>query len=505
MHLTYQRLKRYSLIYLTLPALVFILGYLRWYVALPAAACLLYGLLRALPENIAPGHKREVTLLPAQMLLLGVVILLWTWLGGLNGLFYQSADWPWRNAIYHDLVDQSWPVIYPEKDRALVYYISFWMPPALPARLVRLLTGNQDLAWRIAQSALWLWSCAGLYLTALTIMFATGADTRAKQWAVVMIFIFFSGMDVIGAAHAGTLERVLSPEVLHLEWWTHDGKQYSSITTCLYWVFNQAIVPWLATACFIMEKDARNYLFLGVACLFCGPLPFVGLAVCMIMRWLFQTADGLRTGRTAAHAKSALSLPNLLILGLIIPVIGCYFFSNFSFGNTASQSGDLSTLESLKAYVSTGLIAFLALDAGIFFALIWNRHFRNPMFYAVAASLVIIPYFHVGTSEDFCLRASIPALFILMTWCAEYLISGLPRFRSCRFFEKCLLIGLILALLTGACTPLMEMYRGVYNAATQKTILLAQDSIGSIGNLELDGNFTAADYTETFFFRFLAR
>ena len=505
MNLSYQNLKKYTLTYLALPALTFLIGYLRWYIALPAAACLLFGLFRSFKDSSLPDITKEITLSRTQLMLLAGVILLWTWLGGLNGLFYQSADWPWRNAIYHDLVKYRWPVVYPEKDSALVYYIGFWLPPALPAKLAGLLTGSEEIAWRVAQGSLWLWSSAGLMLVALNIMFVSGAASRGKQWAVVAVFIFFSGMDVIGAAHAGTLERVLDPEVLHLEWWTHDGKQYSSITTCLYWVFNQAIVPWLATACFLAEKDARNYVFLGAACLFCGPLPFVGLVILMIARWLIQTVGGLRAGCAAPHAKSAFSLPNILILALIFPLLGLYFLTNISVGNTAPQAGGLSLIDGLKAYVNTGLIAFLALDAGFLCALIWKRHFKKPMFYVVALSLVVIPYFHIGTSEDFCLRASIPALFTLMVWCAEYLINGLPRFRACSFFEKCLLTGLVIALLTGACTPLMEMYRGVYHALDQGTILLAQDSIGSIGNLEQANNFTAANYSQTLFFRSLAR
>jgi len=502
MNLSQQKIRHLSAVYLALPVMVFAAGYLKWYLALPVILCMLLGI-----RCICRPEQRTRTLRTSRLfpVALAAVLLLWTWLGGLNGLFYQSADWPWRNAIYHDLVEKSWPVVYPERDSALVYYIGFWLPPALPAKLVGLLTGSQDLAWRVAQAALWLWSAAGLYLIALNIMFFTGADTPKKQWATLLIFMFFSGMDIIGAAHAGTLERVLDPEVLHLEWWTHDGKQYSSVTTCLYWVFNQAIVPWLATVLFLREEDGRNYIFLGLTCLCCGPIPFVGLAVLMVLRWLSFILKGLGTGDAARHAKSAFTLQNLLGLALILPVLGVYFLSNLSVGSTAAQANGLSLIAGLRAYVNTGLIAFLALDAGFLCALIWKRHFKNPMFYFVAASLVAIPYFHIGTSEDFCLRASIPALFVLMCWCAEYLISELPRFRMQCFFEKCLLIVLTAALLIGACTPVMEIYRGVYHAAAEKTILLAQDHFGSIGNLDQANNFTAGHYSETFFFKYLAR
>ena len=505
MNLTHQKIKTLSAIYLALPVLVFSAGYLKWYLALPAILCLLFSLFHTCRPNETENLRHEIRVSRVCLTALAAAILLWTWLGGLNGLFYQSADWPWRNAIYHDLVEKSWPVVYPDKGSALVYYIGFWLPPALPAKLIGFLTGNQALAWRVAQGALWLWISAGLYLVALNLLFITGADTPAKQCSAVLIFMFFSGMDLIGAAHAGTLERVLDPEVLHLEWWTHDGKQYSSITTCLYWVFNQAIVPWLATVLFLMEKDAENYVFLGIACLCCGPLPFVGLVILMLSRWFFSLLTAADKRELARCVRSVFSLSNLLMLAVILPLLGIYFLSNISVSSTAPQTEGLSLLDALRTYVSTGLIAFLALDAGFLCALIWKRHFKNPLFYTVALSLIIIPYFHIGTSEDFCLRASIPALFILMIWCAEYLINELPRFRMKHFLEKCLLVGLTAALLIGACTPLMEIYRGIYHVATQQTFLLAQDPFGSIGTLEQANNFTTANYADTFFFKYLAR
>lgn len=50
--------------------------------------------------------------------------------GGIGGHYYQSPDWDWRNAIFHDLIYKKWPVIYSEYDKALVYYIGYWLPSA---------------------------------------------------------------------------------------------------------------------------------------------------------------------------------------------------------------------------------------------------------------------------------------------------------------------------------------------------------------------------------------
>ena len=504
MHISARNLRVLSMTYLGLPVLIFILGFLRWYIALPAACCLLLGFLYACRNNAGKHAVKELVLSRAQLLGLILVILLWTWLGGLNGLFYQTADWPWRNAVYHDLVEKSWPVVYPEKGSALVYYIGFWLPPALPAKLVGILTGSQELAWRAAQGALWLWSCLGILLTALTLMFYVSADTPAKRWGTLLIFMLFSGMDILGSIYDGTIHEVLSPEGLHMERITWEGRQFSSITTCLYWVFNQSIISWLATICFLTEKDSRNYLFIGVACLCCGPLPFVGLVVLMFVRALSSGIRHIRSGNAGSHLKYAFSPANVSLLLAVLPVFAAFYLNNISVASSAPSIERPTLWEELDFYFSRRLGALLLIDAGVYCALLWKRHFRNPLFYGLALSLIILPFFRVGAGQDFCMRATIPALFTLMVYCAEYLLGELPHFRVHRFFEKCLLACLVIGLLIGACTPAMEMFRSVYNVVREKTILLVKDDFGSIGVLDDSPNFTTADYAETFFFRQLA-
>lgn len=102
--------------------------------------------------------------------------------------------------------------------------------------------------------------------------------------------IFFSGMDILGALYSSRLPDLLAYDAMHLEWWTNDF-QFSSLTTCLFWVFNQTVGAWLATVCFLQEKDCRNYLLLGTACLMCGPFPFVGLVIFMVVRGIVLLAQ----------------------------------------------------------------------------------------------------------------------------------------------------------------------------------------------------------------------
>jgi len=175
MRLTHRTLKTAALAYLALPVLIFACGFLKWPLAAAACAAMLLGFLYARRDNFEIRYEKTLTVGVWQLTALAGVILLWTYLGGLNGLFFQSDDWPWRNAIYHDLVEKDWPVIYPERGSALVYYIGFWLPPALVAKLAGWVTGSAVWAWRAARGALWLWSALGLLLIALMLMLCTGA------------------------------------------------------------------------------------------------------------------------------------------------------------------------------------------------------------------------------------------------------------------------------------------------------------------------------------------
>lgn len=72
------------------------------------------------------------------------------------------------------------------------------------------------------------------------------------------------------------------------------------MTTCLFWVFNQTVVPWLMTLCVLNEKSVENYALLGLLALPFGPLPFVGLA--RNVPWPWRGAPcAKRAGRAPAR------------------------------------------------------------------------------------------------------------------------------------------------------------------------------------------------------------
>ncbi|MBI5085433.1 MAG: hypothetical protein HZB13_12645, partial [Acidobacteria bacterium] len=163
-------LTRAALAYLALPVFLFLLFWLRWYVAIPAAA-LLAATLAKVPDTRVPF--RFTAAVPAALLLALVPVLL----SGIGGFGPQSIDAPKHNAILLDLVDGHWPVTY--QSAPISYYIAWYLPAAALGKL---------LGWTAANVALMLWTLAGAALALFLFRRASGASLPVSA-----IFLFIWG------------------------------------------------------------------------------------------------------------------------------------------------------------------------------------------------------------------------------------------------------------------------------------------------------------------------
>jgi len=511
--LTYKKLRKVAYGYITLPVLIFLGGFVRWYYAIPAIAALVVSLYFGVTrENVEQQHQDKTVIKISGLIGVFLFVLLWTYLGGMNGYFYQTTDWNCRNAIYHDLIQFEWPVVYESTGAALVYYIGHWLPPAFVGKLVLWATGSMRWAWFIGRMALWGWSSLGLTLVILLMFHYLHISSTRKQCAAVLIFVFFSGMDVIGSIQNQNLDQLLSPDSLHLEWW-QDSLQFSSITTCIYWVFNQIIVPWIITLCFLIEDDPQNYVLCCVSCLLCGPFPCIGLVICMVIKALYWAMRQIRSGIWKKVPRCVFSVGNILSVLFVFPIVAAYILANNAIG--ALKSEEIALVQQAffsKEYWTATLIQFLFLEAGCYMILIFCDRKRDLIYYAICLTFIISPYFHIGAGVDFCMRASVPAVFILMLYVNHYLLEHFtlnPKHYlsapKAKLFRQILALFLAVCFVIGAVTPVVEIYRGFYHVITKGTVRLADMSIGSFDNGTVYLNFNATNPEKTFFFKFLAK
>lgn len=521
--LTYCQLRVAACTYVGLPLLVFLGGFLKCFFALSSVAALLYAYYRVIVAyNVEKLHDHETVITPSTMICVFAFTLLWTFLGGMNGYWFQTSDWNCRNPIYFDLIEFEWPVIYEQNGSALSYYIGHWLPPAFLAKLVFFITGSFRWARFFGRMFLWGWSSVGLTIIILLLFHYLKVSGRLRRvWAVV-VFVGFSGLDIVGAICKGNLQEMLSPQIMHLEWWCA-RYQFTSMTACVYWVFNQTIVPWIVILCFMMEEDVSNFGFYGVACLLCGPFALVGIAICMLIKMACYWVSRIRSGLWKGMWKKVFSSSNIAMALLVFPFVAAYILTNDalairSVGNEASAIAKTVENASLIRRFFSGeywnkiLIGFLVVEVGAYFALVFIERKKEPMFYAILLISVIAPFFRVGTSNDFCMRVSVPVMFILMLYVNDFLQKHFtlhPKHKrkigSKRFSRQFMAYVLAVCLGIGMVTPVIEVYRGFYQVLTQGTIRLEDMSIGTFNREKVPLNFGCTHPDAFLFFKYLAK
>jgi hypothetical protein len=448
---------RISFLYLLVPFLIFCLGFLRYYVSIPVTLLFLWVILKFWRH--ASQESQVISLSKRAFGLVLFAVLLWVALSGIGGFAFQNTDFHIRNAIFRDLIDYPWPVKYftdpaaPSIAYTLTYYIGFWLPAALVGKIAGWVAGN---------IALYFLSVLGVLL----MLFALASKIKLFPAKIALVLIFFSGMDALGTllvliAVPGT-SNTLWPPIFHLEWWLPGFDfQYSSFTTQLFWIFNQAIPVWLCMALIIVYHERKSLFLIWSLCCFFAPLPALGMFPYTILKIptnLFDSEDlRIRTkfrsvrdffSRLWLDIRALLSAENILGGGLVLGLTLLYFLSNVQ-----SSSASSSRVEGAGWIVYA---IFLVFEGLLLWGILAGRYKMNLNWYLAGVLFIAVPLINLGAARDFGMRASIPTLFMLMVWSAETLsVPGL-RVRA----------GLFLLLGIGALTSLYEINRSVYRTAS---------------------------------------
>jgi hypothetical protein len=407
-------------IYISLPVLIFMASWLRPVFAAVFCALLLVSLFFMLKDGPAPTDlrigRRQL------FILLGCLFVLSAWLffSGHGGFSFQNSDYHDRNAIFRDLINKPWPVVYDfsqvsqvqtdglnalPSSAVLTYYIAYWLPSALVGKM---------LGWQAGNVALFIWALFGL----IFIVYFIFRILKRVTLRSVFIFIFFSGFDLIG--YLWMSKGSFPSLIAHIEWWS--GFQYSSITTLLFWVFNQSVVFWLAILLIENMKNSRSLFFLYALLLLYGPFPFLGMFPFVLAKAYegFPLSTGSKLFDTLktipawvfAGIRRALSFENLAGGISVLVLIYLYFYGNVAAGRYMGFSQKLSP----------ALFLFLLLEVVIWLSITGLVYYKKPVFWLCVVSLFVIPLFQVGIGQDFCMRVSIPALFVLQLFVQKLLI-----------------------------------------------------------------------------------
>lgn len=453
MKISIKFLDKISYLYLALPLFIFFMSWLNPLLAIVSTSVLAVVLYKIFIKL----QDREFEI--SKLILIGFVILavLWCFLGGIGCLYYQSPDLHIRNAIFRDLINFSFPVYY-DNNSTLVYYFGLFLPAVLVGKLLLLFDVSKEIAFSVANVANLIYSAIGIFLIAIQLLRITNShNDKRKAFIVFAVFVFFSGLDILY-----TNQHALSN--FHIEW--HRDLQYSSNTTLLNWVYNQAIVSWLVvTLFFIKSFDIRKYGILVLFSIFYSPFVFIGIGIFMIsIAFLNFKKVFKRKNYLYKFFKKVFCLENILSVFILLPIVYIFYESNTS----VSQKYFYLIITSTVGY-------FCLFEFGLYLFFIFSKFKKNIIFTIMAISLFIFPFFSYGETGDLCMRASIPALFILMIFIIKYLFDA-------KIINKFKKICLCIILMIGAITPCYEFYRGYYAVFGNIERPFIKDEIKTLNN-----------------------
>ena len=491
MKISNKLLSQLGIIYIVLPFLIFIGGWTKLYIAIPSILIVLictYKVCKDMPGLWIPELNRDNLI---KIFFIIGVLAIWVYYSGIGGFVFQNIDHTARNSIFNMLVQYKWPVKSSELLTnyegetgyfGLIYYIGFWLPAAIIGKLFGLLIGYYFQA---------VWALLGLVLV---YYFMCSRWKQIKVWPV-FVLIFFSGLDIIGA-YLTNMDYTNISDIWHIEWWS-SSFQYSSMTTQLFWVFNQAIPIWLITILSYIQKNNKNLIFILVCSMLTSTLPFIGLLPITI--FLCLTRKGMLANNKESEFKNRLlclikdtcTIQNVVGGGVIGILSFCYLSGNIS---GTHIMGDNTLGASLAKYV-----LFIILELGVYVVLLYKYQKENKFYYFIVTLLLVIPWLRVGSAGDFCMRASIPGLFLIMIWVIDSIMIA--------WKEKSYILfgGLVMTLLIGSVTPIFEMRRTFTETfRRQNAGEVVEAAADSEEDIYKSPNFSGN--TETcFFYKYLAK
>lgn len=514
MQIEYKKYRLWVVLYAIVPIIIFYIGWLNMISAVIFSSLSLAAVCFFIKNNSDSNGKFEsITLSKRQIIIIAVISFVWCLMAGQGSFVHQSSDHIVRNAIFRDLIARKWPVTYEADTSMMSYYITHWILPAIIGKFILFVTGSTYVGYFAGNIALLLWSSLGIFIILVLVAIITNTGNKQRVFIAIFLFIFFSGLDILGVLVKKDINAI--NDSMHLEWWAK-WFQYSSNTTCLYWVYNQTIVPWMMLLCLMNEKILKNAAFISILAFPYGPFPFIGLVILCVIRFFDDLYKCVRKKYVWNFLKSVFTLQNIMGLFAVAPVYILYYTSNtIAFGQSGNTG--LRILDSAKtAFKSSSLgliksfmchyLLFILLEVGVYMALILMRVKPTVSIIGMGMSLLFIPFVQLGRSIDFTMRASIPALVYICITFIQVIMREVPdwgeygNYSNCMRHKKFLLISLIIFAI-GAVTPCSEVKREFLRTITTPyNQIIDYNTNESLENFGSTDNFVAHNYKESNFY-----
>ena len=514
-------------LYLTIPVIIFLAGYLKPVIGIPAAlimaGCALYSCIDFCkgPDRKLSGKSSDFLGLKMPLkylLVLAVIAFITVFVSGVGEYIYSMVDHVFRRAIFNDLINYKWPVIYDystqynprviavlgktQGNAALVYYTTFWMPSALFGKIFGVASGNVFLL---------IWTTLGVWLT----LVGTAFCIRRISWAVPVIFITFSGLDALpNIIHAVTQYDGF----MAIEHWLPTFAYMSNFTQ-LSNVFNQCVPVWVLMVMFMLSSNVRSTGFIGSLSLAYSPWTSIGMIPIALALAFRKQLQPEKKGRVILQLLNPVGIVSCIVM---LGTYGPYYMVSTS---ASDESGLAWTFCKNFGEFILFWILLMIIEVVPFVIVLWKKQKKEPLFIASFITLAVIPVYKISYFNDFSMRASLPALFVISVMftelLAEMFAEDKQRIRKAKRRPKkesvkCFFVLALAVVCAFPCAVDLILILG--SEFTGETHY--ENDIGSFGRIageEKGGYYSTEAYTEsvmlriadgyedTLFFKYLAR
>lgn len=491
-----------SLAYIYIPVFLFLLGWIRLIFALLTIAVCLFCFFRFWKRDIDNGSGFS-----ADWIILIFAVLMFVWIGyyaGYGRFVEQARDWGKHNAVLYDLVQRGWPVLYTNagEKSMLTYYIGQYIVPATVGKVLN--------SVRMAEIMLYVWNIAGLILVYLNICVFAKANSFLKQLVYALMLPFFSIPLWVSEL---VLKRLSNVNMLgSTQWFFYSDEvliQYSNNYTLLRWVFPQVIPIWLIILIFLQNRSKiRYYIFMLLPSIFMGTLTFIGIFP-MALAAAFEHV--YKTKLVKEWYKEIFSPENILMMLSFGTILFFYFWGNV-FSNKPKEIG-----LGLMPYTKDTIIVyfcFIVVNILPYALILYKYNKKDWVYYTCMITLVILPIFRMGSNNDLTMRASIPALFMLMIYVIQNLFSRIEdqKFQISIMSRLSVLVTIIF-LVVGMYYPFLELSLSVQNedyqslGSVNEPATLERFSNRALEDVGIDAkyNYYSYDIDDNFFCKFLMK
>jgi len=394
-----------TLLYLLVPNVIFLAGWLRPVWSVPAIAVLAACVVDLLREK-GPAAP---SLTARQWAFVAAFALFWTTVAGIGELGPQVTDYLKHNLVFHDLVVRPWPVVYGETGphgALLCYYLAYYLPASLVGKTL-------GLAWTAPASFLW-------GLTGVALAFAWIARlARGRGAAVLVVFTLVDGFGWLPGLYPFARNIGLLPGRVEGVWWGAGFTEaiasfgvppirllFECVPRQLLWAPQHTIAVWLVTACLLRTlgegRPPRQLGLVLASALLWSPFVVIGALPFAVM--------ALR-----GRMRAAAGWPGVVGGAVIALPIGLYFLSHapqqYIGFLPALFSGGADWLRyAFFLVTSIGALAFAVgiarTRAGAPASADWR------LFVVAAIMLAAATLVYIGRFDDWIMRASGPALTV---------------------------------------------------------------------------------------------